>query len=124
MANEKIELFKVIFLDSNNMILKDEVMQHGSTNIIMVYPKEIVKRAVLVDATAVIIVHNHPSGKPKPSKSDIVITKNITTALNIFNIVLHDHIIISKHSYFSFNEHDIIINSVPLNLLNYRQKSY
>lgn len=124
MGNEKIELFKIIFLDSNNIILKDEIMQRGSTNVIMVYPREIVKKAVLVDATAVIIAHNHPSGKCKPSKSDIVITKNIITALNIFNIVLHDHVIITNQRYFSFKEHGMLTNDVPLNLLNYRQKGY
>lgn len=101
LGNLKIENFKIIFLNSKNMLIADEIHQTGTVNQTPVYTREVVKRALELSATSIIIVHNHPSGDITPSQNDILITKNINDACNKLQIKLLDHIIISRSDYIS-----------------------
>lgn len=96
------EQFRVLFLDKKNRLIADEVLQEGTIDHTPVYPREVAKRALEVGSTAIILVHNHPSGDPRPSKSDIDMTKTIVKAGETLGIVVHDHIIISRGDYSSF----------------------
>jgi len=102
MAYEKSELFRVLFLNKKNVLIADEVQQQGTVDHTPVYPREVVKRALELGATALIMVHNHPSGDPAPSKSDIEMTKEVGAACEKLGIQLHDHIIVSKSGANSF----------------------
>ncbi|MCZ6609388.1 MAG: DNA repair protein RadC, partial [Alphaproteobacteria bacterium] len=102
MAREKREQFRVLFLDKKNVLITDEVQQTGTVDHTPVYPREIIKRALELDASAVIVVHNHPSGDPTPSREDIDMTKEIREAGERLGIVLHDHLIIGKKGHASF----------------------
>ena len=102
MAHDRTERFRVLFLDTKNKIIHDEVQQTGTVNHTPVYPREVVKRALEVGATAIIMVHNHPSGDPTPSKADIEMTREVQRAAASLGIVLHDHVIISRAGHNSF----------------------
>jgi DNA repair protein RadC len=101
MGHARIEQFRLLFLDSRNAVIRDEVQQTGTINQTAIYPREVVKRALEVGAAAVIMVHNHPSGDPTPSKSDIDMTRHVASALKVVGIALHDHIIISRADHAS-----------------------
>lgn len=96
MGREKIEQFRLLFLDNRNRLMADEVQQQGTVDHTPLYPREVVKRALELNASALIMVHNHPSGDPTPSKADIAMTKAVRDALSKIDIKLHDHIIIAK----------------------------
>jgi DNA repair protein RadC len=98
----KIEQFRVLFLNKKNILLADEIMAVGTIDQTPVYPREIVKRALFHEAGAIILVHNHPSGNSKPSKSDIDLTAQIVNACKIVNVTVHDHVIIGSGNYYSF----------------------
>ena len=102
LAHEKTECFRVLFLDSKNRLIADEEMQRGTVNHTPVYPREVMKRALEVAATAVIMVHNHPSGDPSPSRADIRMTGEIRDIGRSLGIALHDHVIIAKGGHASF----------------------
>lgn len=102
------EVFRVIFLNKNNEIISDEVLNSGTIDQVAVYPREILKRAILHDASAIFLIHNHPSGNEKPSLKDIDMTNDIIQALKPLNIVVHDHVIITKKQYFSFSANGLI----------------
>jgi len=102
MAYEKNERFRILFLNKKNVLIADEVQQTGTVDHTPVYPREIIKRALELGATAVIMVHNHPSGDPSPSRADIEMTKEVQEAAAKLGIVLHDHLIISKSGTNSF----------------------
>lgn len=102
MANEKREQFRVIFLNRRNQIIADEVQQVGTIDHAPVYPREIIKRALDLGASALILVHNHPSGDPEPSDSDIAMTAEIIRAGKALEVMVHDHLIISKNGHVSF----------------------
>ncbi len=108
MAHESTERFHVLFLNAKNVLIADEVQQVGTVNHTPVYPREVIKRALDVGATALILVHNHPSGDPTPSSADIEMTKAIAAAGEKLDIVLHDHIIMSKNGYTSFRDLGLI----------------
>ena len=108
MGYSPIEIFRVIYLNKNNIIISDETLQEGTVDQVNIYPREILKRSIILDATAIILVHNHPSGKAKPSISDIELTNNISTILAPLNIVIHDHVIITNNKYYSFKSEGII----------------
>ena len=91
-----------MFLDKRNHIIADEVQQEGTVDHTPVYVREIVKRALELSATALILVHNHPSGDPTPSRADIAMTKEIVEAAAKLNIVIHDHIIVGRGDHASF----------------------
>ena len=80
MGREKVEQFRLLFLDTKNRLIADEMQQRGTLNHTPVYPREVVKRALELDASALIMVHNHPSGDPTPSRADIEITRQVQTA--------------------------------------------
>ncbi len=102
MAHEPIEQFRILFLNRKNKLLRDEIQQKGTVDHTPVYPREVVKRALEIGATAVILVHNHPSGDPSPSNGDIEMTQEIVKALKTVDVVVHDHLIISKSGHTSF----------------------
>ncbi len=94
MRHLPVEQFRVLFLNSKNELIADEVQQEGTINAAPVYPREIVRRALDLSATAIILVHNHPSGNPEPSSKDIEVTKQVKKAADALSIILHDHIIV------------------------------
>lgn len=108
MGYESKEQFRVIFLDQKNRIIKDEVQQKGTIDETPIFPREVVKRALELNASSLILTHNHPSGDPSPSKADIEVTENVEKALDAMDIRLHDHLIIAKDDYFSFASNGLI----------------
>lgn len=104
MAHEKKEHFRVLFLNKKNELIADEIQQSGTVDHTPAYPREIMKRALDLGATALILAHNHPSGDPTPSRADIDMTKQIVQAGSPFSIVIHDHIIVSKNGVTSFKQ--------------------
>lgn len=108
MAYKKNEQFRVLFLDRQNRLFADEKMQEGTIDHTPVYPREIIKRAPELGSSAIILVHNHPSGDPTPSREDIDMTKKIAEAGKQLGVMLHDHLIISKGDHSSFKTMDLI----------------
>ncbi len=102
MQFEAKEQFRVLFLDKKNRLIKDEILGRGTVDRAPVYPREVIKRALDLSATALILAHNHPSGDPTPSQSDIDMTNKIVTAGKTMGIVVHDHIIIGRNDIVSF----------------------
>ena len=104
MAGEKSEQFRILFLDRKNKLLKDEVQNRGTVDHTPVYPREVVKRALELGASAIILVHNHPSGDPTPSTSDVEMTKQIVEAARTLDIAVHDHLIIGRQGHASLKQ--------------------
>ena len=102
MAFEDREQFRILFLDKKNGLIDDEVQQIGTVDHTPVYPREIVKRALELSATSLILVHNHPSGDPTPSAADIEMTSKIVAVAPPLGIIIHDHIIVGRHGHASF----------------------
>jgi DNA repair protein RadC len=101
MAFADKEQFRILFLDKRNQLIADEVQQVGTVDHTPVYPREVVKRALELSATAVILVHNHPSGDPTPSRADIQMTQQIVEVAKPLGIAVHDHIIVGKEGHAS-----------------------
>jgi DNA repair protein RadC len=101
MAFAEKEQFRILFLDKRNQLIADEVQQTGTVDHTPVYPREVVKRALELSATAVILVHNHPSGDPTPSRADIQMTQAIIDVAKPLGILVHDHIIVGKDGHAS-----------------------
>ena len=101
MAHETREQFRILFLDKKNTLIADEVQQTGTVDHTPVYPREVVRRALELSATAVILVHNHPSGDPTPSRADIEMTKTIIDTAGPLGIAVHDHIIVGRSGHAS-----------------------
>lgn len=108
MAHESREHFRILFLNKKNELLADEIQGSGTVDETPAYPREIMKRALQHGATALILMHNHPSGDPKPSGADIDMTNLIIRAAEPFGIVIHDHIIISRNGYTSFRTEGLL----------------
>lgn len=104
MAHRMVEQFRLLFLDRRNVLIADEVQHEGSIDHTPVYPREVVKRALALDASAVLMVHNHPSNHPQPSKPDIEMTRQVRAALEGVGVILHDHLIISRRGHTSFRQ--------------------
>ena len=102
MAREPAEQFRVLFLDRKNVLIADEVQSRGTIDHTPVYPREIVKRALELTASAIILVHNHPSGDPTPSRADIDMTREIEKAAKALHIAVHDHLVIGRGGQASF----------------------
>jgi DNA repair protein RadC len=102
MKYEDAEQFRLLFLDRKNILIADEVQQRGTVDHAPVYPREVVKRALELDASALIMVHNHPSGDVTPSRADIEITRQVAQAAAAVHITLHDHLIIGRNGHSSF----------------------
>ncbi len=101
MAFEPREQFRILFLDNRNRLIADEVQSRGTVNHTPVYVREVVRRALELSATALLLVHNHPSGDPTPSRADIDMTKEIVSAAGKLGIAVHDHIIVGKDGHLS-----------------------
>ncbi len=108
MAFEDIETFRLLFLDKKNQLIADEQQQQGTVDYTPVYTREVLKRALELSASAIILVHNHPSGDPTPSLADIDMTKKIIVAADKLNILIHDHIIIGRKGHVSFRNLQLI----------------
>ena len=102
MTYEQIEQFRILFLDRKNNLIADEVQQRGTVNHTPVYPREVMKRALILNASALIVIHNHPSGDPKPSREDIQTTRELKAAASALEIELHDHVVIGHGTHASF----------------------
>ncbi len=102
MARIQREEFRVLFLDRKNVLIADEVQNKGTVDHTPVYPREIVKRALELSASAIILVHNHPSGDPTPSKADILMTREIVTAAKALGLAVHDHLVVGRSGHASF----------------------
>ena len=102
MAREQAEAFRVLFLDRKNILIADEVLSRGTIDHTPVYPREIVRRALELSSSAIILVHNHPSGDPTPSRADIEMTRDIEKAAKALGIAVHDHLVIGRGGHVSF----------------------
>ena len=102
MSHRETEHFRVLFLDRKNTLIADEELGRGTVDHVPVYPREVLRRALELNASALILVHNHPSGDPTPSSADIAMTGQIQTAAQALSITLHDHLIIGKSRESSF----------------------
>ncbi len=108
MARGQREEFRVLFLDRKNILIADEVQSKGTIDHTPVYPREIVKRALELSATAIILVHNHPSGDPTPSRADIDMTRDIIFAAKALGITVHDHLVIGRKGHASFKSLNLL----------------
>ncbi len=108
LAREKIEQFRILFLDPKNRLIADEAQARGTVNHTPVYPREVVKRALELHATALILVHNHPSGDPTPSRADIDMTQEVREAVSVLGVVLHDHVIVGNGRWLSFRKEGLL----------------
>ena len=102
MSHRETEQFRILFLDRKNVLIADEEQAKGTVDHVPVYPREVVKRALELNASALILVHNHPSGDPTPSDADITMTGQVQDAAQVLGITLHDHLIIGKSRELSF----------------------
>ena len=108
LAREQVEHFRVLFLDTRNCLLNDEELACGTVNHAAVYPREVVRRALELHATALILVHNHPCGDPTPSCDDIQMTRLVREAAGLLNIVLHDHVIVGNGRWLSLRKENLL----------------
>jgi len=108
MAHRETEQFRVLYLDRKNTLIADEEQAKGTVDHVPVYPREVAKRALELNASALILVHNHPSGDPTPSQSDIDMTLQIEAALGAIGVTIHDHLIIGKSNELSFKSEGLI----------------
>jgi len=104
MSREGREQFRVLYLNRKNVLIKDEVQWRGTIDHTPLYPREVVKRALELQAAALIMVHNHPSGDPTPSQADIDMTRQVAEAAKSMGIVLHDHLIVARTGHTSFRD--------------------
>ena len=102
MAHRETEQFRILFLDRKNVLIADEEQAKGTVDHVPVYPREVVKRGLELNASALILVHNHPSGDPTPSQADITMTLQVQEAAQVLGITLHDHLIIGRSRELSF----------------------
>ncbi len=102
MGHRKTEAFRILFLDNRNALIADEIQQTGTVNHTPVYPREVVRRALELGATAIIMAHNHPSDDPTPSRADIEMTRAVAEAAAKLGVTLHDHIIVGRTRHTSF----------------------
>ena len=111
MARERVEQFRILFLDSRNRLIADEAQSRGTVNHTPVYPREVVRRALELQASAIILAHNHPSGDPAPSREDIAMTREIVAAAAALSIIVHDHVIIGNGRWVSFRNEGLFSSS-------------
>jgi DNA repair protein RadC len=110
MAHLERESFRVLFLDSSSHLKADETMWVGTVDRVQIHPREIIKRAIDSGATSLILVHNHPSGDPKPSRYDVALTNRLVDACAVFDLTIHDHIIIGRRGWFSMSAQGLMSN--------------
>lgn len=108
LAREKVEHFRVLYLDTRNRLITDEAQGRGTVNFTSIYPREIVRRALELSASALVLVHNHPSGNPSPSRQDLDLTQAVQAAAGPLSISVHDHIIIGGGQWFSLRKEGLM----------------
>jgi len=108
MAHRDVEQFRILFLDRKNRLIGDELQQKGTIDHTPVYPREVVKRALELKASALILVHNHPSGDPTPSRADVEMTRALIEAARPLGVVIHDHVVVSRCGNLSFKSHGLL----------------
>jgi DNA repair protein RadC len=108
MQHRPTEQFRILFLDQKNVLIADEVQQTGTVNQTPLYPREVVRRALDLGATAVILVHNHPSGDPTPSPADIEMTRRVVEAGKTLGITVHDHVVVGRKGHTSFKSSGLL----------------
>ena len=108
LAREKIEQFRVLFLDAADRLIADEAQARGTVNHTPVYPREVVRRAIELEAAAIILVHNHPSGDPAPSREDLAMTNQVIEAASVLGVVVRDHVIVGNGRWTSFREQGLM----------------
>lgn len=118
MARERVEQFRLLFLDEKNHLIRDEIQGRGTINHVSVYPREIAKRCLELDAAGIIMVHNHPAGQPNPSRGDIIMTQNIEMALQVINVKLIDHFIITKKAQTSLRQLGLLSSALGADQLS------
>lgn len=101
LSHEKVEVVKVIYLNQKNKLIKDEILFRGSVSHCQFYPRELIRRVIELNASSIIIAHNHPSGEPQPSAADIAITRDVQAAVATIGVRLHDHVIVGAGKCFS-----------------------
>jgi DNA repair protein RadC len=102
------EHFRILFLNKRNILIADEILDSGTVDKVNVYPRELVKQSLYHNASAVILIHNHPSGEAKPSRDDLEITQKIVGTLATINVSVHDHVIVAHHAHFSFRGNGLL----------------
>lgn len=108
LAREKVEQLRVLYLDNRNRLLADEVQGSGTVNHAPLYPREVLRRALELQAAALILVHNHPSGDPSPSRADIEMTREMAAAARSLGLALHDHVIVGNGRWLSFRQEGLL----------------
>ena len=108
LGRERIEQFRVLFLDAEGLLLADEAQARGTVNHTPVYPREVVRRAIELDAAAIVLVHNHPSGDPSPSPDDLDMTRQVVEAAAVLGIAVRDHLIVGNGRTFSFQDEKLL----------------
>jgi DNA repair protein RadC len=108
MGHNKTESFRTLFLNKKNVLIADELQNVGTIDQTPVYPREVLKRALFYEAGSIILVHNHPSGNPEPSKADIALTNRIVEVCKTVGIIVHDHVIVTQDNFFSFKSHMLL----------------
>lgn len=108
MGFKKQEFLRILYLDRKNRLISDNLMQQGTLDKVAIYPREIVKECITKSASAVIMIHNHPSGEAKPSADDISLTEKVSMALNTVGAVLHDHVIVAQDKHYSFRANGLL----------------
>lgn len=108
LAHAETECFRVLYLDRKNTLIADEALAHGTVDHVPVYPREVVRRALVLNASALILVHNHPSGDPTPSPADIAMTEQVARAAEALGLALHDHLVIGRAGEVSFRAEGLL----------------
>lgn len=108
LSHRETECFRVLFLDRKNRLIADEELGRGTVDHVPVYPREVLRRALELNASALILVHNHPSGDPEPSPADIAMTAQIATAAQALGVTVHDHLIIGRARETSFRARGLL----------------
>ena len=109
MGYSDVEVIRIIYTDAKLKVISSEVLQKGSVSSVSINPREIVTRALNKSASGIIMVHNHPTGDPRPSSNDVEATKRVKQACDVVGISLHEHIIITPSDYYSFSEHKLVV---------------
>lgn len=109
LAHAADEEFRVLYLNARNMLLRDETAATGTPNEVSIHPRMILKRALELGATALVLVHNHPSGSPEPSPADVQTTARIVRAAKALDIAVHDHIVIARSGWRSFRQSGLLV---------------
>jgi DNA repair protein RadC len=108
LAHEAREQFRVLFLDKKNQLIADEVMNHGTIDHAPVYPREVMRRALELDASGVILVHNHPAGAVQPTAADVDVTRQVVAAARALRIAVHDHLLVAGRAVVSFRAQGLL----------------